>query len=492
MRLGHKNLSYSMLLAGVLLTFLTCYFIFMIPSLYVDYLTDENLKSIRQQHQTYVKTGSYETVQVKNPTACLSIRIPDQGESIYLTGKLFSAKITLTDERLLRQLADCQELFNRELAERDSLSEDELDDMDQIISQWADIFQDILADQGSLPVHIELLSSQSSDIAFTNEKLNYHFISDQLIIIETGVQDTNNTYTTYFAVEKTDDALIISMLPVIAPDINEIRPVVLSSLPTLGAVVLLLVLLFSLFYSKGIIAPLEKEIDLSYRQLAEKNQALQEENKRQEIFLKASSHQLKTPISAALLLTEGMISRVGKYQDTLSYLPQVKNQLLSMKKMVEDIMYQNRLKNQVSIQEIEIAPLFMQRLASYQVSVEEKRLSVHCDLTRCGRALTDEHMASLIFDNLLSNAINYTPCEGKIEIDAVPGAITIRNYGVRIPEELLPHIFEPFVSGNHGAKGHGLGLYIASSYASAARLSITICNDGNSVLTRLVFLETRF
>lgn len=489
MKLGRKNLFYSLLLAGILLLFLTCYFIYMLPSLYVDYLTDVNLRSIRQQHQTYVETGSYETAQVRNPTACLSVRIPDQGESIYLAGKAFSARVTLTDPRLKEQLTGCQELIRKGWPADDSLSENEVKDMDRILSQWKDIFQDVLGDQSALPVDIELLPQQSPKIEYTNEKLNYHLISDHLIIIETGVEDGTNGYATYFAIEKTDDALVISLLPVIAPDINEIRPVVLQSLPVLATVVLLLVLLFSQFYSKGIIMPMERKIDESYRQLEEKNSALLEENKRQEVFLRASSHQLKTPISAALLLVDGMISQVGKYRDTAVYLPKVKKQLLSMRKMVEDILYQNRLKDQLLLQEIEIDPLLMQRLALHQITVEEKKLSVSCGAGCCGRVLTDERMASLIMDNLLSNAVNYTPPGEKITIDLSPQTVTIRNYGVRIPEEILPHIFDPFVSGNHGTGGHGLGLYIASSYASMAKASINVCNDGNSVLTRLVFWE---
>lgn len=491
MKLGRKNLFYSLLLAGVLLLFLIGYFIYMLPSLYVDYLTDENLRSIRQQHQVYVQTGSYQTVQVKNPTACLSIRIPDQGESIYVAGKAFSARVTLTDPLLKEQLADCQALFQGDWPPDRSLSEKDWEGTEELFSEWAELFRNTFAEQDILPLNIEFLPQQASEIEYVSEKLNYHLVSDQLIILETGVEDANNSYTTYFAIEKTDDALIISLLPVITPDINEIRPVVFQSLPALAAVVLLLVLLFSQFYSKGIIAPMEAEIDKSYCQLEEKNQALSEENKRQEIFLRASSHQLKTPISAALLLVDGMISRVGKYRDTSVYLPQVKSQLLSMRKMVDDILYQNRLKNQVQLQEIMIDPLLRQRLLLCQITIAEKKLCVVCNPGSCGKVLTDEHMVSLILDNLLSNAVNYTPCGEKIEISVSPGSITIQNYGIRIPEELLPHIFDPFVSGNHGTGSHGLGLYIASSYASMAKASITICNSGNSVLTKLIFSETR-
>ncbi len=68
---------------------------------------------------------------------------------------------------------------------------------------------------------------------------------------------------------------------------------------------------------------------------------LEEENERQEVFLRASSHQLKTPVAAAPLLVEGMMNEVGKYKDTKRYLPEVKKQLMAIRRIVEDILYLN-------------------------------------------------------------------------------------------------------------------------------------------------------
>lgn len=70
--------------------------------------------------------------------------------------------------------------------------------------------------------------------------------------------------------------------------------------------------------------------------------------------------------------------------------------------------------------------------------------------------------------------------------------VQIENYGVRVPEDLLPHIFEPFVSGNHeadknGNHSHGLGLYIASYYTKKLGAGITVQNGENSVITTLIF-----
>ena len=70
--------------------------------------------------------------------------------------------------------------------------------------------------------------------------------------------------------------------------------------------------------------------------------------------------------------------------------------------------------------------------------------------------------------------------------------VRIENYGVRIPEELLPHVLEPFVSGSHerdssGTRSHGLGLYIASYYAKKLGILLSVSNGKDSVAAELMF-----
>ena len=79
-RLGRKNLLYSMGLAGVMMLFLVGYFICMLPSLYVDHMMEQNLKSVYEQHRAYMETGSYDGVRVRNATACFSMEIPLDGD----------------------------------------------------------------------------------------------------------------------------------------------------------------------------------------------------------------------------------------------------------------------------------------------------------------------------------------------------------------------------------------------------------------------------
>lgn len=573
MKLGRKNLLYSMALAGILMLLLIGYFICMLPSLYVNHVMEQNLKSIREQHKAYMETGSYEGVGVRNVTACFSLEIPREGNLILVTGKAFSAEIQVRDQGLAEILDRCRVKLetngysSREKAETDPLNvqagegqagsvwEGKKTDFAMAVGkisgradkfglaeemeELAEMLKDSIGNNSAFPVEIRLLPTGGAEGEFFNESVRVHSYSEGFVIIESCIEDAHNRFANYMALEKTENSLVISVLPVVAPDVNEIRPVVLGSLPMLGAVIVLLVLLFSQMYSGGIVSPILRlvrhtremeqvkdsavkplaeewpnrkdevreladtlddfymQIRESYRKLEEKNRELKEENRRQEVFLRASSHQLKTPIAAALLLVEGMINEIGRYKETKIYLPKVKEQLLSMRRMVEDILYLNRYSGDGRLLRVEVGRLLEERLRSCQVELAERRISVELYGQEEFAVCADEVMIVQILDNLLSNAVKYTPEKGAVRIflescngDGKP-EIRIENSGVTIPEDLLPHVFEPFVRGSHennaASDSHGLGLYIASFYAKKLGVALSVRNEGNCVVSSVIF-----
>lgn len=540
MKLGKRNLLYSLLLAAVMLLFLVGYFVCMLPSLYVDYTMDQNLRAVKEQHRTFVESGSYREVPVKNPTACFSVKVPEAGDSLFLSAKMFSVELVITDERLKELCAQVRSLLAQY---REGIPDTGAWDDGQFqaqIDEWKEILSDVFAGQGQAPFEIRLLEQQNIEDEWHGEYEKMHAVSDKFIVFEMGVEDANSRYINYIAVERTDDGMVFTFLPVMMPDMDEIRPIVLQSLPMLTAVVLLLVLLFSQIYSRGIVTPIVRlvqrtehiksnprfltgqaslpakrtpargdeigmlsetidslygKIRESYEELAAKNRALEQENERQEVLLRASSHQLKTPIAAALLLVDGMYHQIGKYQDTQTYLPRVKEQLLSMQRMVEDILYLNQCGEHLQLQEVELRPVLDRQLALCRIAAMEKQLCVDVRGAADAAAWTDEALLSQILENLLANAVRYTPEGGRILVTLAGHALAIQNYGVQIDETLLPHIFEPFVSGNHdrtktGGQSHGLGLYIAAYCAGKIGARIRVENTADSVLAELTFAES--
>lgn len=482
-RLGQKNLMYSLLLACVMMLLLISYFIWMLPSLYVSYTVEQNLQAIKKQHQTFVETGSYRHVNVRNPSACFSIKIPfnenKNENNIEIVSKIVSVKITaldpdtkalLADIQTFAQTFDAQQLWPLDSEEKEQRGSD----IKKKLDKWKTQLKETIKKQQQLPIKIQIDLQNEYERLYENESFQIHAGPGQAVIFESNIFDKTNMYTNYMAAERVADGIVISELPVITPHMEEIRPVVLQSVPMLCAVIFMLSLIFSQLYSNGIVRPV-------YKKMQDVNQSLIEENERQEMFLRASSHQLKTPITASLLLLDGMMGQIGKYKDRDKYLPKVKEQLLSMRRMVEEILSLNQSHQTSSQSRICLYDLVQGLIHAYRVPVIEKKLTVSVEGEQTACIMADENMLSKIIDNLLSNAVAYTPCEKHIDVILTDKSVVIRNEGVTIPNDILPHIFEPFVRGEHGSTSHGLGLYIAAYYAKIMGAALYIRNQEEGV-----------
>lgn len=515
MGLSKKTFCYSILMAVLLIFFVIIYFVLMLPSLYVNYMEKENLKSVEAVQKHYMKERSYNGVKVKNPTGSITAEIPLHGSRIYLAGINYRVTVEVTDEALKDVLSQYQ---NAVLA-ADSLENVTLPDIDKetIKSLKQKLLPEQLMDSQNYPLSIDAKVDTGLS-EFKEKPSRIHLITNNLIIFEGGVKDKMNDYTSYFAAGKTEDSLILSFLPVMTPQITEIKSIVLESLSMIMAVVFFLVLIASWLFSRKIVNPIirlsiyAQDISLGeskeypplmmqeqdeigalgtalnelYDRLRSQYRTLAQENKRQEVFLRASSHQLKTPLAAALLLTDGMIEEMGKYKDTRTYLPVLKKQLLTMRKTVEDILYLNHCTDHLEYESLYPDQLLGEVLKSYEIHAEEKHL--HISIKGSIPAInSDREILKKIMDNLISNAIFYTPDGNEISIVFYEKEIQIHNAGAQIDEVLLPHIFDPFVSSDTMQKGRGLGLYVVSYYAGIIGVKVSVNNEKAGVLACVLF-----
>lgn len=539
MKLAKKTFCYSVVLAVIMIAFVVCYFVFMLPSLYVDYMKKSNFREVVRIEEGYLESGGYEGLQVKNPAATYTLEIPNQGNEIYVTNKFVRATIKVQDEELrqwldeFRTLGELQKETEGEALAREEDSEKPAEEALEQEVNWEklkEILRDKLMNEEMLsedyPVQIEMEKENLTE-EYAQEYVKMHTISDRLYVYEGGVSDGNNAYTTYLAIGKGENSTSITILPAMTPRMGEITSVVMESLPMIVAVVFLLVLVASGFFSGKIVRPIIRLADYaagareaenfdaepfimeekdeigelsgelnalyeklreSFRELEQKNLALEEENERQEVFMRASSHQLKTPIAAALLLVDGMIQEVGKYKDSRQYLPEVKKQLLSMGKMVEDILYLNHAAENMEAEQIDLEVLLGEIVSAYHAQIEDKKLQIVMEGT--GMAYKDSGLLKKILDNLISNAVSYTPEGERIVIKIESDVLCVINEGVTIDEKLLPVICDPFVSSDSGQKGKGLGLYVANYYCKLTGCRLKIENEETGVRAT-VFLECK-
>lgn len=539
MKLSKKTFFYSILISLVLVLFVLLYFSFMLPSLYVAHTANQYLDSIVKVQEGYSKNRSYQGLEVKNPTGSASVEVPFEGNNIYVAGKAFRITLEIKDKDLLEML----EKLRAMVRDKNTIAEFAEHTDFNLPEETIEKIKEKLLSTGSSPLSemFDFSAETENELkGIETRKGKFHRITDSMVVFEGGIKDGDNDYTTYIAAGKTDDAVIFSFLPVMTPQMKEIRPIVLGSIPMITAVVFLLVLIASQLFSRRIVNPvirlanyaediknagyiemepleirsrdeigdlgnilneLYKRLRTQYLELEEKNKALARENKRQEVFLRASSHQLKTPITAALLLTDGMLSEVGKYKDTKKYLPEVKAQLLSMRKIVEDILYLNHSADHLRKETFDLNLLVAEVLESYRIPAGEKKLSIEYkgqkyDEQQYNRPqvqiVNDPDIIRKILDNLISNAVSYTEEGGRISVSLSDISLDVYNARSHIDDELLPHIYEPFVSSDTQHKGRGLGLYVISYYSELLGLRLEINNVKEGVLARLYLKENLY
>lgn len=519
MKLSKKTLLYSLAVSFFMVALFIGYFILLLPSLYVDFKQDKNLEFVKEFQQEYCKERSYTSLKVLNPTGTVTVEFPMEGNVLFLKNNFMEVEVIIKDSELLAMLDRLRQLSN-------DFSEDELQFSEEEMNRYQDIIIDKLLTSNLVkdkyPISFQIISS--TEYQGLKELSNKtHFISEKSIILESNIGDDQAYYTSYIAITKLSDTVVVSLFNVTTPSMDDIKPVIFRSLPMILAIVILLCMLLSSAFAKYIVQPIRKvatmaehiintkklkikpialgkkdeisylgetmkevyqRLEDNYQELEVKNSQLSEENKRQEVFLRASSHQLKTPIQAALLLTDGMINEVGKYKDTKEYLPQLKGQILNMQRIVEEILSLHHNLNELSMESVEVSDLLQKVLDRYACQIEERALKV---ITNYEHVLiqSNQELLEKIFDNIIANAINYTPNNCYIHIDVTQEEILIFNERTSIEPELLPHIFEPFVTSNRRERGHGLGLYIVSYYSKLLGLKVSVENMKEGVMVRI-------
>lgn len=170
------------------------------------------------------------------------------------------------------------------------------------------------------------------------------------------------------------------------------------------------------------------------------------------------AHQIKTPIAAMSLLLQREESEANS---------ELAEQLFKIQQYVEMVLQYLRMEGPASDLVIKSYPLDgIVRQAVRKTARLFIRKKIRLDLSELDcMVLTDEKWLCFVLEQLLSNALKYTP-EGSVSIsldDSLPKTLIIRDTGIGIRPEDLPRVFEKGYTGDNGRTGQqstGIGLYL--------------------------------
>ena len=119
-------------------------------------------------------------------------------------------------------------------------------------------------------------------------------------------------------------------------------------------------------------------------------------------------------------------------------------------------------------------------LLNQTIRLEEKNIELDLDLDECYIDADEEFLAP-VWDNLISNAIKFSPNNGVIGIDLKTLEnndiqVMIWDHGIGMTEETQRHIFDRFYQGetSHIKEGNGLGMTIVSKILKVYNATIAI------------------
>ena len=227
----------------------------------------------------------------------------------------------------------------------------------------------------------------------------------------------------------------------------------------------------------------------------------------QETMLHLAAHDLKAPIANILLITNLLRSHAGVLgMDAATDRPDVE-QLLglveqacgSANALLRDILFLGQLEaTRLTKHRTNLGAFLDKRLAVFRLAAQDK--GIHLRLQRPKSPIHANIQAEKfgrILDNLLTNALNFTPGGGTIYVGLrqLKGhtRLVVRDTGLGIPEALQPHVFDKFTPaarpGLYGDTTTGLGLFITKQIVEMHRGKIWLESKENAGTTFFIDLE---
>ncbi len=231
---------------------------------------------------------------------------------------------------------------------------------------------------------------------------------------------------------------------------------------------------------------------------------VQETIVREKQFTADASHELRTPIAAVKGTLEVLIRRprtVEHYQGKIQY---CLSELNRMSNLIEQLLLLARYDGgefEPQVRVVDPAAHIEDVIKRMEKIFCEKSVKIEFRNNMSLRVVADPVLLEIIFMNVLSNAIKYSPPQTsvKIELQKKEDIVVcyIQDQGIGIPPEKIRHVFERFYrvdeSRSSREAGFGLGLAIVKKLADLQHFDVTINSvesKGTTVIIKMPLLET--
>ena len=223
------------------------------------------------------------------------------------------------------------------------------------------------------------------------------------------------------------------------------------------------------------VIPLIKE-QLVLVLLSDESQAQRIQDVRRD-FVANVSHELKTPIGALLLLSEAVLGAKDDPEAVTKFATRMQIESKRLTDLVQEIINLSRLQDSDPLSvpsELNVQDLVNEAIDQSQVGADSRKIKISTGGIANGVVLGDRDQLIMAIQNLVENAVNYSPEGTQVTVSSIVknGIITISitDQGIGIPENEKERIFERFYrvdpARSRESGGTGLGLSIVKHVAT--------------------------
>jgi len=213
-------------------------------------------------------------------------------------------------------------------------------------------------------------------------------------------------------------------------------------------------------------------------------------NRAKDEFLSILSHELRTPLNAILGWSAMLRQRTLSEDKVLRALETIERNAKSQAQLIEDILDVSRIitgKLRLQVRPVNLVPVIESAIESVRLAAEAKSIRLQSRIdSQAGLLLGDANRLQQVVWNLLSNALKFTPKDGRVEIRLQRvnshAEITVSDTGLGISSDFLPFVFDRFrqhdstTTRSYG--GLGLGLAIVRQLVELHGGTVTVVSPG--------------
>ena len=208
-------------------------------------------------------------------------------------------------------------------------------------------------------------------------------------------------------------------------------------------------------------------------------------NRAKDEFLAMLGHELRNPLSP-IVTALTLLQHRGQASKELDIIARQVDHVIRLVDDLLDIARITRGKVELRRQVVELDGVVAKAIEIATPLLEQRRHHLEVDVSRDLRVDGDPMRLAQVVANLLTNAAKYTPKGGRIEVRAAREGdrvvLAVRDNGVGIPRELLPHVFDLFVQGKRTSDrrdgGLGIGLALVDNLVRLHDGEVSASSDG--------------